>query len=85
MKPLGPIPPGFAAKGGELVIAGQTASALVAQAGSTPLFVYALDRVQARIASLRAAMPPQLALALRGESQSLWPAADRDGGTDRWV
>ena len=62
MKPLGPIPPGFAAKGGELVIAGQTASALVAQAGSTPLFVYALDRVQARIASLRAALPPQLAL-----------------------
>jgi diaminopimelate decarboxylase len=62
MKPLGPIPPGFSARDGELVIAGKTASALVAQAGSTPLFVYALDRVQARIAALRAAMPPQLAL-----------------------
>ena len=62
MKPLGPIPPGFSARDRELVIAGQTASALVAQAGSTPLFVYALDRVRDRIASLRAAMPPQLAL-----------------------
>ena len=62
MKPLGPIPPGFAAEDGELVIGGQRASALVARAGSTPLFVYAADRLRARAGELRAAMPERLAL-----------------------
>ncbi len=62
MKPLGPIPPGFAAIDGELAIAGRKVSDLVAQAGSTPLFVYSLERVQARVAELRAALPQQVAL-----------------------
>ena len=39
MKPLGPIPPGYETIGGELAIAGRTASAWVEQAGGTPLFV----------------------------------------------
>ena len=62
MKPLGPIPPGFAAIDGELAIAGHTASALVARAGDTPLFVYDADLVSGRIAALRAAMPARLGL-----------------------
>ena len=62
MKPLGPIPPGFAAIDGELAIAGRKASELVALAGSTPLFVYSIERVQARVAELHAALPPQVAL-----------------------
>ncbi|WP_374420576.1 pyridoxal-dependent decarboxylase, exosortase A system-associated [Novosphingobium arvoryzae] len=62
MKPLGPIPPGFAALDGELAIAGRKASELVAQAGSTPLFVYSADLIRARVMQLRAAMPQRLAL-----------------------
>jgi diaminopimelate decarboxylase len=62
MKPTGPIPPYFAALDGELAIGGRTASALVAEAGDTPLFVYSTDALTRRIAELRAAMPKQLAL-----------------------
>ena len=40
MKALGPIPPEFTAQDGELAIGGRTASALVKEAGDTPLFVY---------------------------------------------
>lgn len=63
MKAMGAIPPGFAAGAdGRLAIAGHDAEALVARAGGTPLFVYDLDRVAARIARLRAAMPDGLGL-----------------------
>jgi diaminopimelate decarboxylase len=62
MKPTGPIPPYFAAQDGELAIGGRTASALVAEAGDTPLFVYSTDALVARVAELRAALPPQLGL-----------------------
>ncbi|HEY6814307.1 MAG TPA: pyridoxal-dependent decarboxylase, exosortase A system-associated [Croceibacterium sp.] len=60
MKPLGPIPPGFAALDGELVIGGRTASALVEQAGGTPLFVYSAELIRRRVEQLRAAMPERL-------------------------
>lgn len=62
MKPLGPIPAGYAAIDGELAIGGRKASDLVKQAGRTPLFVYSADLLRQRAAALRAAMPPQLAL-----------------------
>jgi diaminopimelate decarboxylase len=62
VKPVGPIPPGFSTRNGELVIAGQTASELVAAAGGTPLFVYARERLDARVAALRAALPPRIGL-----------------------
>lgn len=62
MKPLGPIPAGFSARQGELVVGGMTASELVARAGSTPLFVYAADRIDARVRALRSAMPQRLSL-----------------------
>ncbi|NOU02834.1 MAG: pyridoxal-dependent decarboxylase, exosortase A system-associated [Novosphingobium sp.] len=62
MKPLGPIPPGFAAIDGELAIAGRRVNELVAQTGNTPLFVYSGDQVRNRVAELRAAMPARLAL-----------------------
>ena len=60
MKPLGPIPTAFAAIDGELAIGGQTASALVAKAGGTPLFVYSTDAVRRRITELRKALPNRL-------------------------
>ncbi|WP_336977018.1 pyridoxal-dependent decarboxylase, exosortase A system-associated [Altererythrobacter fulvus] len=62
MKPLGPIPAGFEALDGELAIGGKTASALVAQAGGTPLFVYSRDLIARRVTDLRAAMPERLAI-----------------------
>ena len=62
MKPLGPIPSGFAAVSGELAIAGRKASELVAEAGSTPLFVYSAALIKRRVAELYAALPPKVAL-----------------------
>ncbi|MBS0481055.1 MAG: pyridoxal-dependent decarboxylase, exosortase A system-associated [Proteobacteria bacterium] len=62
MKALGPIPPGYAMIDGQLAIAGRTVSDLVAEAGSTPLFVYSAQHVRRRVEALRAAMPQRLAL-----------------------
>ena len=62
MKPLGPIPAGYEAIGGELAIGGQRASALVEQEGGTPLFVYSRDHIRRTVASLRATMPDRLAI-----------------------
>ncbi|RJY08608.1 pyridoxal-dependent decarboxylase, exosortase A system-associated [Aurantiacibacter aquimixticola] len=62
MKPHGPIPPHFSALHGELAIGGRIASALVKEAGDTPLFVYSRDLIAARIADLRTAMPERLRL-----------------------
>jgi diaminopimelate decarboxylase len=62
MKPLGPIPAGYAAIDGELAIAGRIASDLVAEAGGTPLFVYSRELLTSRVADIRAAMPDRLAL-----------------------
>lgn len=60
MKPLGPIPPGFEAIDGELAIGGKRVSALVEQAGDTPLFVYSAELIRQRIALLRIALPEQI-------------------------
>ena len=62
MKPLGPIPPGFAAIDGELAIDGIKVGELAERAGSTPLFVYSSARIRRRVADLRKAMPQGLAL-----------------------
>ena len=62
MKATGPIPAGYSAINGELAIGGMTASALVEQAGDTPLFVYSSDHLRARVADLREAMPQRLAI-----------------------
>ena len=57
-KPMGPIPAGYAADtDGMLLIGGRRADALVAQAGDTPLFVYDLALVDAKIRRFRAAFP----------------------------
>ena len=57
-KPMGAIPAGYAADANNmLLIGGRRADALVAEAGDTPLFVYDLDLITARIARFRAAFP----------------------------
>ena len=61
MKPMGPIPPEFAGEP-ELTIGGRSADALVAEAGDTPLFVYDIAIVAARIARFRAALPAESTL-----------------------
>ena len=60
MKPLGPIPSGFQAIDGELVIGGRPVSDWAEQAGRTPLFVYSQTRIKQRFADLRDAMPARL-------------------------
>ncbi|WP_226635743.1 pyridoxal-dependent decarboxylase, exosortase A system-associated [Novosphingobium profundi] len=62
MKPLGPIPAGFEAIAGVLAVAGKPVTHWVEEAGDTPLFLYSAERIRARIAQLRAAMPERLAL-----------------------
>ena len=62
MKPLGPIPPGFAALNGELAIDGVPVSELVERAGGTPLFVYSSSMIRHKVAGLRAAMPANLSI-----------------------
>lgn len=63
MKPIGPIPPYFAADNdGMLLIGGRRADYLVAEAGDTPLFVYDMAIVRQRVKRLRAAMPGSLSL-----------------------
>jgi len=63
MKPHGPIPPGFAAdSGGMLLIGGDRAESLVDAACDTPLFVYDSAMLSARAAEWRAAMPAAVQL-----------------------
>jgi diaminopimelate decarboxylase len=62
MKPTGPIPAEYGDIGGQLAIGGLTVSALIEQAGDTPLFVYSSAHLHACIAALRAAMPARLAI-----------------------
>lgn len=57
------LPPGFGRDGdGRLLIAGRPAEAWVETAGDTPLFLYVPERVRARVAELRAALPPEVGL-----------------------
>ncbi|WP_230293443.1 pyridoxal-dependent decarboxylase, exosortase A system-associated [Croceicoccus sp. Ery5] len=60
MKPMGPVPAGFASIDGDLAIGGQRAGDLAAK--GTPLFVYDRALLDARVADLRAAMPERLAV-----------------------
>jgi diaminopimelate decarboxylase len=62
MKASGPIPPGFTAVDGELAIGGRTASALVEEAGGTPLFVYSSAMIRDRVALLRECLPERVRL-----------------------
>jgi len=62
VKPLGPIPPGFAAIGGALAIDGMPVTELVERAGGTPLFVYSSQSIRGKVEKLRAAMPERLSL-----------------------
>ncbi|WP_332812634.1 pyridoxal-dependent decarboxylase, exosortase A system-associated [Sphingomonas sp.] len=59
---MGAIPADFAGDGDVLTIGGRRVDALVAEAGSTPLFVYDLDLIARRIARFRAAMPAAVKL-----------------------
>ncbi len=62
MKPMGSIPAGFGEDRGMLLIGGRRADDLVAEVGSTPLFVYDMGLVRARVAALRAALPRDIGL-----------------------
>ena len=57
MKPMGSLPPEFARQDGPLKIGGRAADEWAEQARDTPLFVYDMAIVAARIARFRSAMP----------------------------
>ena len=57
MKPMGPIPSGFGCEDGMLLIGGCGAESLVDEAGDTPLFVYDMALVEAKVRRFRDAMP----------------------------
>ena len=65
-KPMGAVPADFA--GEVLRIGGRTAEELVAIAGDTPLFVYDLSIVEARIARFRSLFDVQLHYAIKANS-----------------
>ena len=73
MKPLGPIPSGFQAIDGELVIGGKPVSHWAEQAGRTPLFVYSQTRIKQRFADLRDAMPDRLKINYAIKANSFAP------------
>ena len=79
-KPLGPIPAGYLAIDGELVVGGRTASDLVAEAGGTPLFVYSRELLDRRMAQLRAAMPERLAIHFAVKANPYRPVIEHMGG-----
>jgi diaminopimelate decarboxylase len=76
MKPLGPIPAGYDVIDGQLAVGSRAASALVEEAGGTPLFVYSADLIRRRVAELRAAMPEQLRLHYAIKANSYEPILD---------
>jgi len=80
VKPMGPIPAGFAAIDGELAIGGRTVSAITAEAGDTPLFIYDGAMLDARVAELRAAMPARLAIHYAMKANPFAPLLARMAG-----
>ena len=70
-RPLGPIPHGFETLEGELAIGGRKASELAN--GGTPCFVYSRGMIEARMAALRAAMPPRLGIHYAIKANSFSP------------
>ncbi|WP_375289458.1 pyridoxal-dependent decarboxylase, exosortase A system-associated [Qipengyuania sp.] len=75
-KPLGPIPAGYHAIDGELAIGGRPVSALIAEAGETPLFVYSREMIAARMAHLRAALPDRIRVHYAIKANSFRPVLE---------
>lgn len=73
MKPLGPIPAGYAARDGVLAIEGRPVTELVDMAGGTPLFVYSTALIRDRVASLRHALPERISLHYAVKANSYAP------------
>ncbi|KQM66901.1 MULTISPECIES: pyridoxal-dependent decarboxylase, exosortase A system-associated [unclassified Sphingomonas] len=59
MKPVGPIPAGFAGQS-RLTVGGVDFAKLLERAGDTPAFLYDGSAMAVRVARLRAALPPQV-------------------------
>jgi len=62
MKPSGPIPLGYEAENGMLLIGDCGVASLIGEAGDTPLFVYDMGGVRSTIGRLRVSMPDCLHL-----------------------
>lgn len=63
MKPMGSIPTGFSGNEScQLLIGGEDIETLIARAGDTPLFVYDFSLIRTKIAALKEALPPTVAV-----------------------
>ncbi|MBU1252914.1 MAG: pyridoxal-dependent decarboxylase, exosortase A system-associated, partial [Alphaproteobacteria bacterium] len=72
-KPTGPIPTGYEARDGALLIGNRTADEWAEQAGRTPLFLYSQGLIEQRMADLRAAMPERLRINYAIKANSFEP------------
>lgn len=72
-KPMGPIPAEFVGSGPMLTIGGRSAEDLVAEAGDTPLFVYDVSMVAARVERFRIAFPASVQLHYAMKANSYAP------------
>lgn len=61
-KPFGPIPKGFPLVDGQVHIAGKPVAQHIEEIGETPAFLYDAALLNEKIAALRAALPPRLAI-----------------------
>jgi diaminopimelate decarboxylase len=59
---MGAIPADYGHRDGQLLVGGRTIGALIDEAGDTPLFVYDMGIVRARIDRFRAAFPSEVGL-----------------------
>lgn len=62
MKPMGSIPEPYVQQQGDLIIGGKSTAQWIEQAGKTPLFIYDAGMIADRVASLRAVLPPGVAV-----------------------
>ena len=85
-KPMGSIPQGFGAVDGVLAVDGVKVTELVARAAKngkeagTPLFVYSRAMLEARVASLRAALPEGVAIHYAMKANPFAPLLSLMGG-----
>ena len=79
-KPMGPVPPGFGAVEGVLAVDGVQVTRLVEQVGETPLFVYSSAMLRARVAQLRAVLPPAVAIHYAMKANPFGPLLALMGG-----
>ena len=79
-KPLGPIPAGWTSLDGVLAVSDRPVTALVEEAGRTPLFVYSRSLIERRVADLRAALPERVRINYAVKANPYLPVVETMSG-----